>query len=137
VEGRRGKARDISGKLGIAYYHGLELELLEPTKGSDFYRDCLDPSGGIVIQHLGFLVKDVDDWANRLKKAGSPVWVRGRLQTGPMKAEFAYMDTVDACGLVIEFISWRFLGWPMKPPAGMFRTVGRLEKWTGKRCVPL
>lgn len=133
----RGEERSISGKLAMAYYHGFELELLEPTEGSDFYRQSLDPAGGIVVQHLGFLVKDVDDWAKKLSKAGSPVWVRGRLQTGPMKTDFAYMDTMDACGIVIEFISWRVFGWYMKPPAGLFRAVGRLEKWTGKRCIPL
>jgi hypothetical protein len=63
--------------------------------------------------------------------------VRGRLQTGPMKTDFAYMDTMDACGMIIEFISWRVFGWHINPPAGIFRVVGRLEKWTGKRCIAL
>ncbi|MBW2651215.1 MAG: hypothetical protein JRC66_09500, partial [Deltaproteobacteria bacterium] len=47
----REREREItfSGKLGMAYHQGLEIELLEPGDGSDFYRRRLDPDGKIVI----------------------------------------------------------------------------------------
>jgi len=134
----KGEERKIKGKMGLAYYHGFELELLEPTQGSDFYRQCLDDRGRIVVQHLGFLVKKVDIAAEKLEKAGTPVWVRGRLKAFPTITDFAYMDPIEKNGLVMEFISWKILGiWPVTPPASLFHLIGRIEKWSGKRSIAL
>jgi hypothetical protein len=130
----QGEDKTFQGKLGFAYHQGFELELLEPGQGSDFYRRSLDPQGRIVVQHLGFLCPDVDAAAGRL---GSPVRVRGRIKTGPMVTEFAYLDTEAEAGLVIEFISWRFLGLAFTPLRGLVHALGRLEKWSGKRCLNL
>jgi hypothetical protein len=133
----RGEDRTYSGKLGIAYHQGLELELLEPGEGSDFYRRKLDPEGRAVVQHLGLSVDDVDEWASRLEGEGYPVWVRGKLKTGPLRTDFAYMDTEAAAGLVIEFICWRLFGRRFSPPGSVFHAIGRLEKLLGKRCLAL
>ena len=131
----RGQERSIRGKMGMAYHQSFELELLEPTEGSEFYRQSLDSAGGIVVQHLGFLVPDVDEWADRLAAAGSPVWIRGKLKIGPAAADFCYMDTVEEAGLIIEFISWRIFGSSFSPPAALYHAAGRLEKWSGKRSI--
>ena len=133
----RERETTFSGKLGIAYHQGLELELLEPGDGSDFYRRRLDPDGKIVIHHLGFLVPNVDEWANKLATAGYPVWVRGKLKSGPMTTDFAYMDTVNDAELVIEFICWRLMGIRFSTPPSIFHAIGRIEKWTGKRSISL
>ncbi|MGD9101495.1 MAG: VOC family protein [Anaerolineae bacterium] len=129
----RGEERDIRGKLGLAHHQGFELELLEPVQGSDFYA----PQEKTVVHHLGFLVQDVDQWSDKLSANGSPLWVRGRLKMGPIDVNFAYMDTVEEAGLVIEFISWRVFGRASRPPAGLLKAVGRLEKWTRKRSIPV
>ena len=129
----RGQERSIRGKMGLANHRGFELELLEPTEGSEFYRQSLNPADGIVVQHLGLLVQDVDEWADRLGATGSPVWIRGKLKIGPATADFCYMDTVEEAGLIIEFISWRIFGRPFSPPATLYHVAGRLEKWSGKR----
>jgi hypothetical protein len=125
----------FSGKMGLAYHKGVELELLEPGEGSDFYRQSLDPEGRIVVQHLGLLVKDVDDSAQRLVNEGLAVWIRGQLQVGPAKVDFAYIDTLKELDLIPEFISWRIFGWTCRPPARIFRGAGRLMRWFGKRSV--
>ena len=131
----RGQVRSIRGKMGLAHHRGFELELLEPTEGSGFYRQSLDPAGGIVVQHLGLLTQDVDEWADQLATAGSPIWIRGKLKIGPATADFAYMDTVKEAGLIIEFISWRIFGRTFTPPAVLYHVAGRLEKWWGKRSI--
>jgi catechol 2,3-dioxygenase-like lactoylglutathione lyase family enzyme len=131
----RGQEHTFKGKMAIAYHHGVELEPLEPGEGSDFYRQRLDPEGRIVVQHLGFSVQDVDEWAARLEASGVPVWIRGRLKLGPLSTDFAYMDSLEQAGLVVEFICWRLFGRPFHPPAAAFHTVGRVEKWSGKRCL--
>lgn len=133
----RGEDGNFQGKLGIAYRHNFELELLEPGKGSDFYRQCLDSKGNMVVHHLGFMVKDVDKWAEKLSSSGYPVWIRGKLKSGPSTADFAYMDTVNDAGLVIEFICWKLMGVRFNTPPSIFHAIGRIEKWTGKRSITL
>ena len=133
----RGNKWSFKGKLGISHHHGVELELLEPGEGSDFYRRSLDPEGRIVVQHLGFLVCDVDAWAERLTAAGAAVWVRGAITLGPANTQFAYMDTEDQTGIVIEFISQRCLGLKWWPLDAIFKVAARLEKWSGKRSISL
>jgi hypothetical protein len=131
----RGMGKSFTGALGLAFFQGYELELLEPGQGSDFYRRSLDPEGRIVVQHLGLLVEDVDDWAKKLESKGYPVWVRGKIKTGPISTEFAYMDTESEAGLVIEFISWKIFGVRFSPRPGLIHTLGRIEKWSGKRLI--
>ena len=131
----RGQDGNVRGNLGLAYYQGFELELLEPGEGSDFYRQSLDTEGRVVVQHLGMLVRDVDEWMEKLEAAGTPTWVRGRVKMGPVRAEFAYMDALDEVGFIIELIAWRTLGWITTPPTGAVKVLGRLQKWSGKRSM--
>lgn len=133
----RGSDGAFKGKLGIAYHGGLELELLEPGEGSDFYRRGLDADGRVVVQHLGFMVNDVDAWAKKLINAGYPVYVRGKLRSFPMSADFAYMDTEPGAGIVLELITWRLFGIRMNMPPAIFHGIGRLEKFIGVRSIPL
>lgn len=123
------------GKMGLAYHDGIELELLEPGEGSDFYRQTIDPQGRPVIQHIGFLTHKVDEWADKISAMGCPVWVRGRIGVGPLSIDFAYMDTVREAGTILEFIGYRFAGIPVNPIAGLIKAVGRVQKKIGKRCI--
>lgn len=129
----RGQERRVQGKMALARYRGVELELLEPLDGSDFYTGSVDPEGRPVLHHIGFFVEDVDAWADRLARAGYPVWVRGRLGLGPLRTDFAYMDTVGDVGVVVEFIRWRIFGVRFVPPGAVLRAVGGLERRLGFR----
>lgn len=133
----RYEPRSFTGKMAMAGYKGFEIELLEPGSGSDFYRQCIDGRCRPVLQHLGFIVQDVDPWASILSQAGYPVWVRGKLSAFPSSADFAYMDTVGDAGLVIEFICWKLLGLRLTPPSGVYHAIGRLQKLSGKRALYL
>jgi hypothetical protein len=131
----RGSDGRFRGKLGMAYHDGIELELLEPGEGSDFYRQYVDPKGRPVIQHIGFLTHAVDTWADRLSGMGCPVRVRGRIGLGPLSIDFAYMDSVREAGTILEFIGYRFAGIPVRPTAGLIGAAGWLQKKTVKRCI--
>jgi hypothetical protein len=130
----RGRDLPFSGAMGLTGYRGVELELLEPGIGSDFYGQFLDPAGGMTVQHLGFFVADVDAWADRVIAGTSrraSLWVRGRLKLGPNTTDFSYVDAIDECGFVIEFISWRLFGrsYPgSRCPFSVERSIGRLQK---------
>ncbi|MBN1472722.1 MAG: VOC family protein [Syntrophaceae bacterium] len=132
----RGKLRKFYGKVGIAYHKGLEIELLEPGAGSTFYKSCVDEGGRMVLQHLGFLVPDVDKRAMSMEKAGCATWVRGRIKAFPLVTDFAYMDTRDQAGIILEFINMKIFGFTIKAPAGIFHTIGRIEKMIGVRSLP-
>jgi hypothetical protein len=127
--------RSFNGKLGFSHYHGVELELLEPGEGSDFYQRSLDPDGRIVVQHLGYLVDDVDSWAEKLTMESFDVWIRGAIKLGPANTQFAYMDTESKAGVVIEFISRRCFGLKWWPLDVIFKVIARFQKWTGKRSL--
>ena len=131
----RGEKRTFSGKLGMAIYKGYEIELLEPGVGSTFYKTCVDEQCRMVVQHLGFLVKDVDAYRKELEKAGCATWVRGQIKSFPIVTDFAYMDSVAQAGIILEFIDMRFLGLPIKTPGAIYHSLGRLEKLTGIRCL--
>jgi hypothetical protein len=134
----RYEPRSFRGKMAIAYHHGFEVELLEPGEGSDFYARSVDPNGRPVVQHLGFLVQDVDVWASILSQAGFPVYVRGRLSATPLiRTNFAYMDTEAETGLVLEFICWKLLGIPLEPVPAVMHGIGALQKLSGKRVLYL
>ena len=130
----RGEDRRFCGKLGLTYHRGLELELLEPGQGSDFYTKSLSADGEVAVQHLGFLVDNVDAWEKKLTLSGSPAIVRGRIAAGPLRVEFAYMDTQKDLGLIVEFIAFYFLGKRVKPLPALVRALGRLQKKSGRRC---
>ncbi len=131
----RGSEGAIRSRLAFGYHQGIELELLEPGAGSDFYRRSLDKKGRPVIQHLGFLVSDVDSWAEKIVSAGYNIYVRGRLGLGPLRIDFAYMDTEKDAGIILEFICHRLFGIWIKPPVRLQQLIGRIEIKTGKRCI--
>lgn len=93
-----------------------EIELLEPGGGSDFYKSCVDEKGRMVVQHLGFLTKDVDARRKELEQSGSKTWVRGQIRSFPIVTDFAYMDTVAEADIILEFIDMRFLGFHIALP---------------------
>ena len=131
----QGEEKKFRGKMGLAYYQGIELELLEPGEGSDFYRASLDPNGEIVVQHLGFLVNDVDQETKKFIDKGYPIKVRGQLKAGILKIDFAYMDTKESAGFILELISWKIMGLNLAPPSVVIKALATLEKWSGKRSI--
>jgi hypothetical protein len=131
----RGSDGKMKSRLGLGYHQGIEIELLEPGSGSDFYRRSLEPKGRPFIQHIGFLVGDVDACAKKLADAGYPVYVRGRIGVGPLRIEFAYMDTEKDAGLILEFICHRLFGIWIKPPIWFQQLLGFIEIKAGKRCI--
>jgi hypothetical protein len=131
----RGEAGKFHGKVGMACHQGYNIELLEPGNGSTFYKSCVDQDGRMVLQHLGFLVKDVDAHAQNIEKSGCATWVRGRIKALPLVTDFAYMDTRDQAGIILEFIDMKIMGFSIKVPAGIYHNLGRIEKIIGIRSL--
>ncbi|HBO6068030.1 TPA: VOC family protein [Pseudomonas aeruginosa] len=131
-----GVLRVMKGKLAMAYRDGVEIELLEPGHGSNWYRDSLASGGTYSVQHLGYMVGDVDTMALRLQAAGFPLRVRGCLASLGLRCNFAYIDTREAHGLVTELIDLRLMGLRV-PPAWVYRPMARLQKLLSVRRFDL
>ncbi len=130
----RSEERRYQGKLGIGYLHGMELELLEAGEGSDFYARFMDPGGKPVLHHLAFVVKDLDLWRGRMEENGHAVWVEGVIKAGPMKIDFAYFDTLNPAGIIMEFESYKLLNlFERRPPRFLYEALGRFQKLSGIR----
>ena len=129
----RGADRPVRSRLGFGAHRGIEIELLEPGSGTDFYRRSLDPEGRPLVQHLGFVVRDVDAAARGLAVA---TIVRGRIGLGPVRIDFAYLDTEAEAGLTLELISHRLAGIPCGPPTRLTRLAGRVRRrWHRQRVL--
>lgn len=130
----RGKNKTFSGKVGLACYKGYEIELLESGKGSNFYKSCVK-KGRMVLQHLGFSVKNVDSFTRKMEESGNKTWVRGRIKSLGLVTEFAYVDTLKQAGIIMELIDMRYFGISLRPHAGVYHNFGRLEKIIHKRSI--
>jgi hypothetical protein len=132
-----GEQRKVTARLGLSYYRGFELELIEPREGTDFYARDLHPDAEILVHHFGFLVHDVDSETARLTSQGAPLVVRGRIQSGPLRADFSYLDTRGEFGLFTELICVRFLGIRARMPPSLARFMGRRQSKSGKRTMSI
>jgi methylmalonyl-CoA/ethylmalonyl-CoA epimerase len=78
----------------------VQLELIQPAEGQYFWREFLETRGE-GINHLGFLVDDIDKEQAELEEKGFKVLYRSRYQK-PGGA--AYFDTGEVGGVLIELI---------------------------------
>jgi methylmalonyl-CoA/ethylmalonyl-CoA epimerase len=78
---------------------GVELELLEPTKGSQALKESLDKTGE-GLHHIGFITDSLDSEISHFKKNGIGVWTIARENNG---GGFLYSDPSPVGGIAIEF----------------------------------
>jgi len=65
------------------------------------------------IHHLGFMVQDIDKRLDACQKLGIGVLQRGTIRDIGFTVDYAYVDTVEQAGVVIEFIQWRLGALPL------------------------
>jgi len=99
-----GKEKQVEGKMALSVYQNMEIEILEPTNGSEFYAKSVHPQGKAVLHHIGFLVDEIDTWIACFQQHGLHVQVEGRLELGRMHVDFAYMDNFKELGFLLELI---------------------------------
>lgn len=98
----RGKPVNTKIKVAFVRSGGVEIELIQPIEGTNPYTEFLETKGE-GIHHLGYQVEDMDAAKAAFRRKGrEPVFSR---DMGVM--EFAYFDTSEAGGLMIEFLHFR------------------------------
>lgn len=95
----RGRETTNSIKLGTVQYNNLNFELIQPLGGENLYQEFVD-NGCEGFHHFGMYVDDLEASIEKFKNNGIKA-----LQTGQIiKMHYAYMDTEDSFGAIIELL---------------------------------
>lgn len=98
----RGKPVDTKIKVAFVQSGDVQIELIQPVEGKNLYTEFLEKRGE-GIHHLAYQVEDMAAMkAVFTEKVGEPVFYR---DMGIM--EFAYFDTSEVGGLMIEFLCFK------------------------------
>lgn len=84
--------------IKIAQIGLLELQLVQPGEEESIYRSFLERKGE-GVQHLGFVVDDIDREEAKLKRLGIKVIHSGRRADG---SGFSYLDTEKMGGVTLS-----------------------------------
>lgn len=102
LPGRKYHGEEEDFEVKAAVYHlenGVDLELLQPSKGRSVWQDFLDTNGE-GIHHLMFDVDDLDEFVDYMAGKGIPV-----IQSGPSAEagrRWVYLDSYEKLGFYIE-----------------------------------
>jgi methylmalonyl-CoA/ethylmalonyl-CoA epimerase len=77
----------------------MELELIQPIDGESPHQEFLERKGE-GIQHLGFMVDNLEEDVKRLTAEGSSIILTSQFKGG---GGVAYLD-LDAAGLIVELV---------------------------------
>ena len=98
----RGEPGQFSMRLALI---GSEpqVELIEPLTGPSIYHEWIDEHG-YGQHHIGFWVDSIDDVATQAAEAGIDLFMTGRGYGLNGDGGFAYLDTLEAMGVILEAI---------------------------------
>ena len=95
-------ADDVKNISRVAQMGHVQLELIQPVSGESVQKEFLDKRGE-GINHLGFLVNDVDKEVAKLVAKGFKVISSVKYLGG---GGVAYLDTDRIGGVLFELIQW-------------------------------
>jgi hypothetical protein len=90
----------------------VQVELIQVMEGESVHLNHPDKSSWR-IHHLGFMVQDIDKRLKACQKLGIDVLQRGTIKDIGFTVDYAYLDTVQPAGVVIEIIQWRVGALPL------------------------
>jgi methylmalonyl-CoA/ethylmalonyl-CoA epimerase len=85
--------------IQITQIGNIELELIQPINGESPHQEFLDQKGE-GIQHLGFIVDNLEQDVKHLTAEGSSILLTSQFKGG---GGMAYLD-LDAAGLIVELV---------------------------------
>ncbi|GAH13843.1 unnamed protein product, partial [marine sediment metagenome] len=104
----------------------LQIELIEEkSQKAAIYKDHLAQQG-LGIHHLGFFVADLDAKLKIVKQLELEIILESQFKTeGGGSVRFAYLDTRQLCGIILELINIKLYGVNV-PQTEFMINVGRL-----------
>lgn len=85
--------------IQITQIGNMELELIQPIRGKSPHQEFLEEKGE-GVQHLGFIVNNLEKDVKRLTAKGSSILLTSQFKGG---GGVAYLD-LDAAGLIVELV---------------------------------
>jgi len=82
----------------------LRLEFIQPLSGSMVYDEYIDKYGYGGVQHFGIAVENIKKSLEIVRNAGISITMEGGGYGVDGDGYFAYLDTVDLFGIVIELM---------------------------------
>jgi hypothetical protein len=98
----RGGRTDFSARLALND-QSPQLELIEPRAGASIHQDWLHERGE-GVHHVGVIVDSVADAISQMARAGCPVIQAGSGFGVAGDGAYAYFDTQDDLGLIVEAV---------------------------------
>jgi len=98
-----GKDASHSNRIALTYFGDSRIELIQPGDGESIYKDFVKDHG-YGVQHLGFLVDDMEQAINEAKSAGFNIIQDGSGFGPDGDGHYAYLDTDEEFGVTIELI---------------------------------
>lgn len=99
----RGRPADHAFRIALSYFGSSRIELIEVKEGNSIYKDFIKEHG-YGIQHLGFLVDDMQEALSQARKAGFEMIQDGSGFGPDGDGHYAYLDTEKVLGVTIELI---------------------------------
>jgi len=98
-----GKPAEHVNRLALSYFGPSRIELIEVVEGDSVYKDFIEKHG-YGVQHLGFLIEDMEKALDEAKTAGFSMLQDGSGFGPDEDGHYAYLDTEDDFGVTIELI---------------------------------
>jgi catechol 2,3-dioxygenase-like lactoylglutathione lyase family enzyme len=126
----RGCETKVKTLISVAYSGRIQLELIQILEGENLYLDTL---GGREegLHHLGFEVSNLEERLQACRRAGVEVLQRGAFKHLGMTFDYAYLDTQDSVGVILEFIQTTFLGLKIRMWPAIATQIARMQKRFG------
>ncbi|RKX85862.1 MAG: hypothetical protein DRP57_02855 [Spirochaetes bacterium] len=99
----RGKEAEYKMKVGLSYFGDMRVELIEPLEGDTLYKEFVEKHG-YGVQHLGFLVDNMEEAIKTAEEAGFRMIMDGSGFGPDGDGHYAYLDTESTIGITIELI---------------------------------
>jgi methylmalonyl-CoA/ethylmalonyl-CoA epimerase len=127
----RGVPVTIRGKIGIAQVGPVQFELIQILEGESIHSEFLRERGE-GLHHIGFYVRDIEARLQACRDAGIEVLQKGTIRQGPVRIQYAYLDTVSIGGVVFEYIQYRIGPVAVVLPPLLMKGLSRLGALTAK-----
>ena len=98
-----GQPATHSFRIALSYFGTTRIELIEVKQGDSVYKDFIEKHG-YGVQHLGFLVEDMQQALEQASEAGLEMIQDGSGFGLEGDGHYAYLDTEDLLGVTIELI---------------------------------
>ena len=103
VQTFRGRSQPYRMRLALAQLRSVMVELIQPLSGESIYLEHLERKGP-GLHHVGVFVPSFDAALEEAAKRGYTVLQMGRGYGRWGDGGFAYLDTEDALGMILELI---------------------------------